>query len=53
MINFEVACLDDRLKFLEHFPQNGDLTLQGALKTQVQRFWEKMLHGKKLQAIEH
>lgn len=26
---------------------------KGALKTQMPYFWEKMLHGKELQAIEH
>ena len=26
---------------------------QGALKNQVQHFWEKMLHGKNLPAVEY
>jgi len=27
--------------------------IAGALKNQVQHFWEKMLHGKNLQAVEY
>ncbi|KAF0200789.1 MAG: hypothetical protein FD173_2232 [Gallionellaceae bacterium] len=28
------------------------LRMRGALKNQVQHFWEKMLHGKNIQAVE-
>lgn len=37
----------------QKFAKLLNLSLPGALKNQVQHFWEKMLHGKNLPAVEY